>query len=345
MKKNVFISYIVPCYNIQEYLPRCLESLSKQYIDSNEEVEFVLVNDGSPDNCLEIIREFAAKDHRAVVLDQKNQGVSVARNNGLNLARGKYVFFLDGDDWLTDDASEKIYRAGCKGFPDILIMGNYKAYEGKPESETVWVDVLKCTRPGTYEKNIFLERTKNLPISFKIYRTEFLKQRNIVFDSSLIVGELYAFFIKALSEADKVGVSKEYVMYYLRRKEGSAVSQLNCKRDLRILDTLHLIDDTVVTKCPKIGEISGYRKTLFWLVTAFSVMKYAKRIDFQPEIGILMEQVNKDPIYRKLMKSIISDSFSISNKHSVLSLLLLYSPTSVCYRIIRGGIKIYMYFH
>ena len=345
MKKNIFISYIVPCYNIQEYLPRCLDSLSKQYIDSNEEVEFVLVNDGSPDNCLEIIREFAAKDHRAVVIDQKNQGVSIARNNGLNVAKGKYVFFLDGDDWLIDDASEKIYRAGSKGFPDILIMGNYKAYEGEPEAKTVWVDASKCATPGTYKKNDLIVKAKSLPISFKIYRTEFLKQRNIAFDSSLIVGELYAFFIMALAEADKVGVSGEYVMYYLRRKEGSAVSQLNCERDLRILDTLHLIDDIVATKCPKIGKISGYRKSLFWLVLAFSVLKYAKRVDFQPEIGILMDRVKKDSIFRKLMKSIISDSFSISNKHCVLSLLLLYLPSSVCYSILRGGIKIYMYLH
>lgn len=341
---NIYLSYIVPCYNIERYLPRCIDSLSKQYIDGYE-IEFILVNDGSTDGTLTIINEFAERDERVVVINQSNQGVCNARNNGLKVAKGKYVFFLDGDDWLTDDASEKIYRAGNKGFPDILIMGNYKAYEGKLESETVWVDALKCTKPGTYEKNIFLEKTKDLPISSKIYRIEFLKQRNIVFDSSLIVGELYAFFIKALAEADKVGVSKEYVMYYLRRKDGSAVSQLNCKRDLRILDTLHLIDDTVATKCPKIGEISGYRKTLFWLVTAFSVMKYAKKIDFQSEIGILMERVRKDPIYRNLMKSIVSNGFSIRNKHCVLSLLILYLPASVCYRIIRGGIKIYMYFH
>lgn len=342
MNTNIFISYIVPCYNVERYLPRCIKSLECQQI-GGAEVEFILVNDGSKDGTLNIIKDFAKRDKRVVVIDQPNQGVCMARNNGLSLAKGKYVFFLDGDDWLTDDASEKIHRAGSKGYPDILIMGNYKAYEGEPESEKVWIDASKCADTGTYEKNDFLAAAKRLPLSFKVYQTEFLKKRNIIFDSSLVVGELYAFFIIALAEADKVGVSDEYIMYYLRRKEGSAVSQLNCERDLRILDTLHLIDDAVASKCPKIGEISGYRKTLFWLVTAFSVIKYAKRVGFQTEIGTLIGQVKNDPVFKRLMKKIITNHFSISNKHCVLSLLILYLPTSVCYRIIRVGIKIYMY--
>ena len=341
MNKDFFISYVVPCYNVEQYLPRCIKSLECQQIDGFD-VEFVLVNDGSKDGTLKLINEFAKRDERVVVIDQLNQGVCKARNVGLNLARGKYIFFLDGDDWLTDDASEKIFKAGNKGFPDILIMGNYKAYEGKPESETIWIDASKCTIPGTYEKNSFLDNAKKLPVSFKVYRTDFLKQRDITFDSSLIVGELYSFFICALAEADKVGISDDYIMYYLRRKEGSAVSQLNPERDLHILDTLQIIDNTIVSKCPKIGEVNGFHKTLFWLITSFSVMKYAKRIGFRPEIGALICQVKNDPVYKGLMKNIIADSYSIINRYCVLSLMLLYLPVSVSYRIIRSGIKLYM---
>ena len=92
------ISVIVPVYKIKEqYLKECIESISKQTYSN---LEIILVDDGSPDNCGEICDLYAEKDSRIMVLHQKNQGVSMARNNAIQKATGEWITFIDADDWI-----------------------------------------------------------------------------------------------------------------------------------------------------------------------------------------------------------------------------------------------------
>ena len=91
------LSIIVPVYNVEKYLPKCIESILAQTFT---DFELILIDDGSPDRCGEICDEYAAKDSRIVVIHQKNQGVSAARNAGLDAARGTYIGFVDSDDWI-----------------------------------------------------------------------------------------------------------------------------------------------------------------------------------------------------------------------------------------------------
>ena len=99
MKK---LSIIIPCYNMERFVVRCYHSLAMQR--DADDVEFIFVNDGSSDNTLSILREIKTKDKRVVIIDQNNAGVSVARNSALAIAKGEYVYLLDGDDYLTIDA-------------------------------------------------------------------------------------------------------------------------------------------------------------------------------------------------------------------------------------------------
>lgn len=342
MDNNIFLSYIIPCYNVEKYLPRCIKSLEKQKIDGFD-IEFVFINDGSADDSLRLIREFAARDRRVVVLNQENQGVSAARNNGLTKARGTYVFFLDGDDWMTDAASQYMYDACKNDEPDIIIMGNYKAYEKGLNDNTIWVDAATCTKDGVYDKYDFIKRTRRLPISSKVYRSEFLRTEGITFDSSLIVGEVYAFFIHALTRAKKVGVSEKYIMVYLRRDSNSATSKPNIDRDCQILNTLHSIDDGVSRFCEAIQDLSSYKKSLFWLVTAFAVIKYAKKYKYTSEIGYLMKAIKNDNLYNSLLRYMLSGEAGLY--YSTLSALIYFLPPSVSYRLIRNSIRFYQYFH
>ena len=90
-------SVIVPAYKVEHYLPRCIESIINQ---TYPELEIILVDDGSPDRCLEIMKHYAKQDGRIVVVTQENGGLSVARNAGLKIATGDYVSFVDSDDWI-----------------------------------------------------------------------------------------------------------------------------------------------------------------------------------------------------------------------------------------------------
>ena len=117
------ISIIVPIYNTEKYLKKCLDSLINQ---SKKELEFMLINDGSKDNSEEIIKEY--KDERIKYYKNKNQGIGKTRNFGIEKATGKYIMFLDSDDYLEKDACELLYKKAEKENLDLVVCDYYKVY-------------------------------------------------------------------------------------------------------------------------------------------------------------------------------------------------------------------------
>ena len=101
------ISVIVPVYKVEEYLDKCVQSIADQTYCN---LEIILVDDGSPDSCPQKCDEWAKKDHRIVVIHKENQGAAMARNAGLDIARGEYISFVDSDDYLSLDAIEVMYK-------------------------------------------------------------------------------------------------------------------------------------------------------------------------------------------------------------------------------------------
>ena len=102
------ISIIIPIYNVKEYLKRCVDSVLNQ---SYKNIEVILIDDGSTDGSEKICDEYAKKDKRVVVVHQKNSGVSASRNKGIELATGKYIGFVDSDDYIHKDMFEKLYNS------------------------------------------------------------------------------------------------------------------------------------------------------------------------------------------------------------------------------------------
>ena len=118
--EEIKVSVIVPVYNAEEHLNQCLDTIVNQTL---KEIEIICVDDGSTDNSLEILNQYAQKDTRIKVIQQKNQYAGVARNNGLKIARGEYVIFLDSDDFFKEDLLEKTYNQGKKVDADIVLFG------------------------------------------------------------------------------------------------------------------------------------------------------------------------------------------------------------------------------
>ncbi len=114
------ISVIIPIYNVEQYLPKCIESVINQ---TYKNLEIILVDDGSPDKCPEICDEFAKKDNRIRVIHQKNGGLSAARNAGLEIASGDYFAFLDSDDWADDNMYDTLLQLALKHDADIVECG------------------------------------------------------------------------------------------------------------------------------------------------------------------------------------------------------------------------------
>ncbi len=130
------VTVVVPVYNVEQYINQCLDSLIKQTL---REIEIIVVDDGSPDNCPQIIDEYASKDERITPVHKQNEGVSVARNVGIEKARGEYLYFVDSDDWLEEDALKTLYEVAQRDHADVVI-GDYKRiyYDGKSIAVTTF---------------------------------------------------------------------------------------------------------------------------------------------------------------------------------------------------------------
>ena len=121
MEKQPKVSVIIPVYNVEQYLSRCLDSVISQNFN---DMEIICINDGSKDASLRILEEYAGKDSRIVIIDKKNAGVSAARNDGIAAAKGEYLAFLDGDDFWEADCLAKIYQEAEHNHSDIVIFAH-----------------------------------------------------------------------------------------------------------------------------------------------------------------------------------------------------------------------------
>lgn len=120
------VSVIIPVYNVEKYLKQCLDSVVNQTL---QDIEIICVNDGSTDNSLKILEEYAQKDNRIIIISQENQGQSVARNIALEKATGEYVGFVDSDDYIDSNFYEELYRHAKKNNTDIACGEIYKPNE------------------------------------------------------------------------------------------------------------------------------------------------------------------------------------------------------------------------
>ena len=125
------ISVIVPIYNVEKYLPQCMESIIGQTF---RDIEIIGVNDGSTDNSLKILQDYAEKDERIKIINQENMGLSAARNSGLKIARAEYIFFIDSDDWIGADTLKTLYDTALETDADLTCC-HFIAFAERPEDE------------------------------------------------------------------------------------------------------------------------------------------------------------------------------------------------------------------
>lgn len=223
---NPKFSIIIPVYNLENYIRQCLDSVLSQSFQSWESI---VVNDGSVDNSLQIITEYATKDNRYQIIDKPNAGLSAARNDALNVSKGDYIVFLDGDDWLESNALELINDFIGNTDLDLLVhqMKYYYTEENVKISKTIVPE-------GIYTGIDFIHTLlKNKQYNFyvapaKAYRREFLEMNKLRFIQG-IVHEDGPFFYEVCHKAKKVYFTKEALYFYRQNREG----QITAKRNFR----------------------------------------------------------------------------------------------------------------
>lgn len=255
MKNKPMISVIVPVYNVEKYIKKGIESL---LIQSYQNIEIILVDDGSPDNSPAILDQYAKKDSRIKVLHQKNQGVSTARNNGIKISNGEYILFVDGDDYVRRDYVEYFYKLISKKSADMAV--NYDLFLALNSSHS-HCEEEKVEKSEQIIEDIYLGKM-NVAVWNKIYKKSFLEKNNIRFDPKIWYGEGMLFNIECLSSTKKIAVGSRKV-YYQVYNQNSAMRSFNMESNLCGIRSLELQKKYLDEKNKKIIRAWEYHLRCF----------------------------------------------------------------------------------
>lgn len=224
-----YLSIIIPCYNVAKYISKTLESLS--LLKDADNCEFIFVNDGSTDNTLSYIQNFAQSDPRTIIIDQNNQGVSAARNAALQIATGEYVLCLDGDDYLHPDSVSIIHNS-ING-SDALLTPCIVAFETEEQRlQKLFIQA------GIYSVEQLYASCNIFPTAPKmVYKNSVIQKNKLRFDATIKSGEVYTFTVDFFQYAKLISVAHTGFYHYVMRPS-SATHQPNHTADLSVLRIL-----------------------------------------------------------------------------------------------------------
>lgn len=228
----VTVSIIIPAYNAETAIRRCLDSALKQEF---RDIEVICVDDGSTDQTPQILDEYMAKDSRVIVLHKENAGVSRARNSALSVAQGKYIQFMDADDWIPDHSTKELVRRAEQTNADLVI-GDFYRVVGKNVSRKGSLDTDEVL---TLQE--FAQLMMDSPADFyygvlwnKLYRNDLIQENNLRMDETLSWCEDFIFNLEYLLHTERIAPLSMPVYYYVRT-EGSLVSQsMNLAKTMQV---------------------------------------------------------------------------------------------------------------
>ena len=318
------ISIVVPIYKVEKYLEKCIESILKQ---TYKNLEIILVNDGSPDSCGEICEKYKQKDNRIIVIRQENKGLSGARNTGLSKATGKYICFIDSDDYISKNMIETLYNNLKLTNSDISICGFSQVGEDEIIEKSKQKGVLKIIDKETCLKKLLYHRYNIDIVTWnKLYKKELFN--NIKFPEGKIY-EDFATIPFLVDKANNICCTNQKLYYYVQRK-GSINNNSNFNVKIYdLIENLKVMEDFVESKYSKIYKdiIPGI---LFFNIIAINQMIQFNKCDENKEY--ILEVQNKVNKYKKNI--IFSNKLTITQKVKLvlLSNLNLYKKVLLIYK-------------
>ena len=279
------VSIIVPIYNVEQYLVECLDSLVNQTL---RDIEIICVNDGSPDRCADIVRDYMLRDERILLIEQENKGLSGARNAGLKLAKGEYVYFMDSDDWLEHDAMEMCYQAATRDNVDVVLFDALSFVDGVENcSEGMQNDYDRSKRLQFYAnqampaKQLFKQMVQSgamrPPVWLNFIRLDLLVKNDLNFEEGLIhEDELFTPQLYALASTM---MYIPCIFFHRRVRPGSIMTSVK-------------IEKTLESLCHIIRELCAFAKSHFGVRQVIYLRCY--------ELAVHANNLEKDYIKQQL---------------------------------------------
>lgn len=244
------ISIIIPVYNVEAYLEKCINSLINQTI---KELEFIFVNDGTKDNSVSIIKKYQKKDKRIKLLEKTNGGQASARNLGLKHAKGEYIAFLDSDDFVSENMYKTLYNRAKKDNLDIVLCNYFLVYKDKTEKNQNSITKEKEKKLTPEEYVILSPSPWN-----KIIKREYLEKQNFIFPEGIIYEDFASIPLLGLDNP-KVVYLNECLHYYVQSDSSTMRNKEYKKKYEDIFQAVKYLYNNMIDK--------GYNQELEYLLT------------------------------------------------------------------------------
>lgn len=296
------ISVIVPVYNGEKFIDQCINSITNQTL---KDIEILIINDGSRDNTLDISKKIAKRDSRVKVINQKNLGVSVARNNGIDKANGEYIGFVDADDYIDKTMYEKMYEKAKEFSSDIVVCNvNDVINEKKKVSLNLQEGVIKVShREGEFLSNEYFNL--GTAVWHKIFKEELIKKNNIKFiNYSEVASEDTLFNYEAMLKANKIYCLNE-ALYNYKITENSLTKSKSAKENMvrRCINTVNVMKEFLIKNKIE-GECFIEYITYWQFINALS---YVNKLNVKSLVNVINDY-SKISGFNKSMKKLALSS-------------------------------------
>lgn len=309
------VSVVVPVYNVERYLRRCVDSLLAQTL---EELEIILVDDGSPDKCPEICDEYAQKDQRIKVVHKKNEGLGYARNTGLEIASGEYITFCDSDDWLEPEAYEYTYNKVkyknldiCWFQPRRVSVDGCLLFEAQVDEEYfVEEKDIAWFRKEIIGRNPLDSNSKERGFSscMALFRRSIYIESGVRYPSERIVAsEDLIFLIYFMKYVERVGILPNVFYNYLMNPTSISSTYSEAKHD-RLINLLHKVTEFCKDNYQWAEIKNNYYSQVLRIFkvilkyTAYSKMPFSSKVK-------LLSQETRNPILKPLFTDPVHNKY------------------------------------
>lgn len=273
MNSNIKVSVIVPMYNVGKYIEKCIASFIQQ---TYANIEIILVDDGSPDDSGKIADQYAEKDSRIKVIHKQNEGVSAARNTGIDAATGEYICFSDGDDYVMPNYVEHLLGLCEDNQADMAYTVDMFTTFHNEKVDSI---ITKVITQEEATENILCYKVP-IGVYSKMFRRSFLNEYNLRFLEGVYIGEGFNFNTACFQRANKIVKSTARIYFYRRDNEASAMTSFKLAKCKMALKAIDIIKDNLVVKTPRVLKAwrFAYWHTHFdmycWIVNS-----HAKTVD------------------------------------------------------------------
>ena len=333
-------SIIIPVYNVEKYLDKCLQSVIKQ---TYKNIEIIIVNDGSTDGSSKIIENYSLLDSRIKVVVQKNSGLSAARNSGLMLVTKEYVMFIDSDDFIEDNTCERLAEYIERDRSDIYVFGLYYDYGNKKNIGSQNLEYRRYVNPKEYMEIALKQGNFRTFAWNKLFKSDLLGLKTSISTEKIcfVEGLLYEdmlFIVQALCKAKSVSVLPEYLYHYVQHQKGRITSQYR-KKDLDVLAFIDMLNNNYY----KTGEINKfiYGVLVFRWVSSCVIYKYIKEYFFSKQAREIINTTVKNESFKEAVKLCVREN-GVPKRDEYLARLLITCPflykILVCFLVIAKGI-------